>query len=151
MSELFTLEKALLMRVGDELLQWKDEHPVKYIDKMLVCTVTNSVLIIMPGHVTGKYWKIVQPEPRVLTPEEYSKKIRNDYGSFSECSGCEPAFIYGHQNGRLERDLELKSFIEYTKNMLNDFNSNIEIQRPVMFRTIKQLIKEIPPLIKNDY
>lgn len=84
----------------------------------------------------------MEAEPKVLTADE----MLDNYGDFQ----CRTEFIeYGesmHQNGRLERDLELRPLVEYVNRLINDFLNYQTVTFRGRIADMRKIINGIPPL-----
>lgn len=106
---------------------------------------TDGKKIDMTAGVLEIEGEIIPAEPKVLTADEIVQKVtdedpdnRKPYRRLMyECTN------YAHQNGRLERDLELRQFVQYIKDFCKSLDS--EGFKKDAERILEQ-IEIIPPL-----
>lgn len=111
--------------------------------------VKNNQLLTMDGrhpcfildHFVADY-ELVEAEPDVLTAEEWIEKRREMYkhprGFTWHDKDIFQACEFFHQNGRLERDLEVRPAIEYL-NALNSVDQYACNQLPIILKNLKPL------------
>ena len=84
--------------------------------------------------------KIITAEPVVLSAFEFSSLPKNKQVPYErEGDYIERLFREGHNNGRLERDLELRPIIEYCK-------KQVELNRHSYWQDLIGLIENLKPL-----
>ena len=89
-------------------------------------------------------WEIIPPEPEILTAgESFDNEYGDEYCGTEFKKGYMGGFKNGHQNGRLERDLELRPVIEVVQEFFTEDSSK-------GCDDVRDMLANLPPLSKND-
>ena len=95
--------------------------------------------VLMKHDFKEKEWFVIPSKLKVLTAEEYASGVyinKAELNSFYK-SLVISSFEFGHKNGRLERDIELRPVIEKVKRYMenhgcNDFSMVINNLKPLI-------------------
>jgi hypothetical protein len=104
MSELYTLKEAYDLANGDDVIKhfsWGDGQDC--MTKNAINEIRNTVDVLQ---ALSKEWIIIPADPKVLTYHDYFLKWKGK-------PLPEDVFNAAHQNGRLERDLELRAIVDF--------------------------------------
>lgn len=104
------------------------------------CAVANKKSELINSDIpcevaVSKTWKVIPAEPKVLTYDKWVIKNHTNQNDW-EIGYIRIAFEAGHQNGRLERDLEVRPVIEKVERCMqlpscNDFSMVMNNLKPL--------------------
>lgn len=98
-------------------------------------------------------WEIIRAEPKVLTEDELWDGGHFMHGVYDEVISVTTfrrIFRKAHQNGRLERDIELRPLVDKVKELCSDANNFVAYSALINCGLILDLIEDTPPLNKED-